>query len=105
MWPERVAGSNLDRIGGLAKEAIMRGFKIGKPTARVGIAAVSAVCTVAAVIALSGAASAGSAKATHPRQGSIPAAKYLKQSKSAVVQARRSPTTPPPTYKPPVFTG
>jgi hypothetical protein len=98
MRPERVAGSNLDRNGAVwRRRQIMRGFKSGKPRARVRIAALSAVCTAAAVIALSGGASAGGAKATHSQRGSIPAAKYLKVSKSRIVQARRSPTTPPPT--------
>lgn len=90
----------------------MRGFKIGKPTARVWIAAVSAVCTAAALIALSGAASAGSAKHNGSltqrvgQRGSIPAAKYLKQSKNAVVQARKSPTAPPNCCgSTPAFTG
>jgi hypothetical protein len=74
----------------------MRGFTIGKPTTRVGVAAVSAGCAAAAVIALSGAASAGRAPVkpswpatAHP----ISAAKYLKQAKTRVVAARRSPTT------------
>jgi hypothetical protein len=83
----------------------MRGFKIGKLTARVGVALLGAVCTAAVVIAVSGVASAGSTKATHSGPGfgravshtfahSISARRYLKQTKAAHVSvALRSPTT------------
>ena len=81
----------------------MRGLTIGKPRARVGVAAVSAVCAAAAVIALSGAASAGHAKAIHNgpfASHPISPATYLAHAKTKPVAARRSPTTvkgtPPP---------